>query len=100
MFLNTQSTIKKIFKFCTVIELVFCNELSVKGVYLLNEFISGSLVTPLQWGMTPRMVPVSAGHMQRLEQTHTGVQGVKFAVDTTISTLVLCQFSLKVWAAK
>lgn len=77
--------------FYTVIKLVFYNELLIKGIDLLEPFP----VTPLHWG-----VPVCAGPTQRLEQTHALVQGVKFAVDTTISTLVLCQLIWKVWAGK
>lgn len=68
---------------------MFYNELLIKGVDLLK---------PLPWHLSHLCsggVPESAGHTQRLEQTHALVQGVKFAVDTTISTLVLCQFIQK-----
>lgn len=55
---------------------MFYNELLIKGVDLLK---------PLPWHLSHLCsggVPESAGHTQRLEQTHALVQGVKFAVDT------------------
>lgn len=75
---NLKQLGKKVFKysihikktsFYTTIELVFYNELLIEGVYLL-EPLPGTCHT------SALGVPVSAGPMQRLEQTHA----VKFKV--------------------
>lgn len=86
--------IKKKISFYTVIELVFYNELLIKGVYLL-EPLPGTCHTSALGGSH-----VCWPHAEVGTNTCCKVQGGKFAVDTTISTLVLCQFIWKVWAGK